>query len=220
MLAGGLVSKVYSRVNAPLMTEVVCKADVEQLTCQRLISYPLPNLCLVSCALPNYWLCALGYCILFIEDEIWDKILLSKYWLRTNSLRGLLVQKAFVQCADELALAQQDKKISKHKPSITNLIFFTFSPSLTLRVSGACISSAVSVYITLNAGRPDFQGAQSILLLNLATTGRRHHKSVKSFRDQKWSKMLFANDWLIYSSTAFQPPLTRNCNMGFLHLQY
>lgn len=91
VLAGGLVSKVYGCLNAPLMTEVVCKANVEQLTCQRLISYPLPNLCLVSCALPNYSLCAVGYCIFFIQNEIWDKILLSKYWLRTSSLRSLLV---------------------------------------------------------------------------------------------------------------------------------
>lgn len=50
--------------------------------------------------------------------------------------------------------------------------------------------------MTLNAGRPDFSGAQSILLLNLAMIGRRHHKSVKSFRDQKRSKMPFANDSL------------------------
>lgn len=31
VLAEGLVSKVYGCVNAPLTTEVVCKADVEQL---------------------------------------------------------------------------------------------------------------------------------------------------------------------------------------------
>lgn len=34
---------------------------------------------------------AVGYCILFIQNEIWDEILLSKYWLSTSRLRSLLV---------------------------------------------------------------------------------------------------------------------------------
>lgn len=48
------VSKVYSCLNAPLVTESVCKADTERLGSQRLILYPLANLCLVSCAMPYY----------------------------------------------------------------------------------------------------------------------------------------------------------------------
>lgn len=53
VLAVGLVSKVYGCLNAPLVTEVVCKADVKQLTCQRLISYPpakpvLSELCIAQ----------------------------------------------------------------------------------------------------------------------------------------------------------------------------
>lgn len=165
---------------------------------------------------------AVGYCILFIQNEIWDEILLSKYWLSTSRLRSLLVQKAFVQCANELALAQQDKKILKTNPTVTTLLAVVFlhllAPYKPQSVLAACISSAVRVYATSECWQASLLGSTARLLLHLAITGRTDTTGLRrvSGTGRGAKCHLLMTLWLFSISIALQPALARKWEMGFL----